>query len=215
MWLPASRLRPDERCRRRVRSRRTSTTPGAGTARPPRARSPSPRDLVGLGDAGRCAAAHARSSPGRRAVAGDERDDRPAVADEHERLHDLVELAADGRRGSAAVGVPSANSSMRASAPASRRKEDTRSTGSGQAVYHARNLPGGALKASAEREEARVVEARLDDALDELGGGGESIENAISAFPPSFVRETAMFAMFTPASPNIVPTRPITPGRSL
>ena len=36
----------------------------------------------------------------------------------------------------------------------------------------------------------------------------------MSAFPPSFVRETAMFAMFTPASPNIVPTRPITPGMS-
>jgi len=28
------------------------------------------------------------------------------------------------------------------------------------------------------------------------------------------VRETVMFAMFTPASANIVPTRPITPGTS-
>ena len=36
----------------------------------------------------------------------------------------------------------------------------------------------------------------------------------MSAFPPSLLRETAMFAMFTPASPNIVPTLPITPGRS-
>ena len=36
----------------------------------------------------------------------------------------------------------------------------------------------------------------------------------MSAFPPSVVRETAMFAMLTPASPNIVPTRPITPGMS-
>ena len=43
-------------------------------------------------------------------------------------------------------------------------------------------------------------------------GGSESIESAISALPPSFVRDTAMFAMLTPASPNIVPTRPITPG---
>ena len=47
------------------------------------------------------------------------------------------------------------------------------------------------------------------------GGAGESIENAMSAFPPAFVRETAMFAMLTPASPNIVPTRPMTPGTSL
>ncbi len=36
----------------------------------------------------------------------------------------------------------------------------------------------------------------------------------MSAFPPSVVRETAMFAMLTPASPNIVPTFPITPGTS-
>ena len=45
-------------------------------------------------------------------------------------------------------------------------------------------------------------------------GGSESIASAISALPPSFVRDTAMLAMFTPASPNIVPTRPITPGTS-
>ena len=38
--------------------------------------------------------------------------------------------------------------------------------------------------------------------------------SAISAFPPSRFRETAMFAMFTPASPKSVPTRPITPGTS-
>ena len=44
------------------------------------------------------------------------------------------------------------------------------------------------------------------------GGAGESIEKAMSALPPSVVRETAMFAMLTPASPNIVPTFPITPG---
>ena len=35
---------------------------------------------------------------------------------------------------SAAVGVPAENSSMRASAPASRRKEDTRCTGAGHAA---------------------------------------------------------------------------------
>ena len=47
------------------------------------------------------------------------------------------------------------------------------------------------------------------------GGAGASIANAISALPASCVRETAMFAMFTPCSPNIVPTRPITPGMSV
>ena len=36
----------------------------------------------------------------------------------------------------------------------------------------------------------------------------------MSAVPPSVVLDTAMFAMFTPASPNIVPTLPITPGTS-
>jgi hypothetical protein len=46
------------------------------------------------------------------------------------------------------------------------------------------------------------------------GVGSESIESAIRALPPSRVRETAMLAMLTPASPNIVPTRPITPGTS-
>src|SRR5437868_4038400 len=46
------------------------------------------------------------------------------------------------------------------------------------------------------------------------GGAGWSIDSAMSAFPPRRVRETVMFAMFTPASPNSVPTRPITPGTS-
>ena len=46
------------------------------------------------------------------------------------------------------------------------------------------------------------------------GGAGVSSETAINAFPPRFVRETAMFAMLIPASPNRVPIRPITPGTS-
>src|SRR5204863_7045863 len=46
------------------------------------------------------------------------------------------------------------------------------------------------------------------------GGAGVSIESAINAWPPCRVRETVMFAMFTPASPKSVPTRPITPGTS-
>src|SRR5262249_179041 len=46
------------------------------------------------------------------------------------------------------------------------------------------------------------------------GGAGVSIESAISALPPMFVLDTAMLAMLTPASPKVVPTRPITPGLS-
>ena len=79
------------------------------------------RDLVGAGDPRRrsClrpAAIFARvGAP----VARDEREHRAAVADEDERLDDLAELAADGAAAaSCAVGVPSGNSSMRASAPA-------------------------------------------------------------------------------------------------
>ena len=36
----------------------------------------------------------------------------------------------------------------------------------------------------------------------------------MTALPPSFVLDTAMFAMLMPARPNSVPTWPITPGRS-
>ena len=94
-------------------------------------------------------------------VARDERDDGVVVADEDERLHDLVELAADcgggvggGRRAVRELLDPRLG-------PASRRKEDTRSTGSGQVVTTRSNLPAVAHSASAERDEARVVEARL------------------------------------------------------
>ena len=45
-------------------------------------------------------------------------------------------------------------------------------------------------------------------------GAGLSIESTISALPPRRVRDTVMFAMFTPASPISVPMRPITPGTS-
>jgi hypothetical protein len=38
--------------------------------------------------------------------------------------------------------------------------------------------------------------------------------SAISALPPRRLRETVMPAMLMPASPNSIPTRPITPGTS-
>src|SRR5262245_35756429 len=78
---------------------------------------------------------------------------------------------------SAAVGVPSLNSSIRASAPASRRKEETRSTGSGQADTSA-DYPCrlamrlDAATPSAEVDEARFGEACSQDAVDEIGRRG-------------------------------------------
>src|SRR5262245_46773983 len=74
---------------------------------------------------------------------------------------------------SAAVGVPSLNSSIRASAPASRRKDETRSTGSGQADTRAAYPPRhGAAAPSAEVDEAGVREADGVDAVDEIGRSG-------------------------------------------
>ena len=45
-------------------------------------------------------------------------------------------------------------------------------------------------------------------------GTGLSSESAMSARASCRLRETAMFAMFTPASPRMFPSRPIIPGVS-
>ena len=133
-----------------ARTRRPPTRAGAGRARVPSApRRPSvaeterPRPVRNpvASSTSRALATRAESASSARAtlrgidapVARDEREHRSLVAHEDERLHDLVELAAGGVGCVRAVGVPSGNSWMRASAPESRRNEDTRSTGSGQA----------------------------------------------------------------------------------
>ena len=46
------------------------------------------------------------------------------------------------------------------------------------------------------------------------GATGESTVTAITAPPSARERDTAIEAMFTCASPRIVPTRPIWPGMS-
>ena len=112
------------------------------------------------------------------------------------------ELAAD-RLGRVARGRRAARELLDARVDRRRREgpSATRSTGSG----HGTSAP----RRSGRRRPCPRAAARAAPAA-----RGESIESAISALPPSRFRETAMFAMFTPASPNSVPTRPITPGMS-
>ena len=103
----------------------------------------------------------------------------------------------------AAVGVPSANSSSRAST--------RRGAQDGRDALD-RLGPGLHVARPQSSMTSRVVEALARSRSTSSGGGGESTESTISALPPRRLRETVMFAMFTPASPKSVPTRPITPG---
>ena len=66
---------------------------------------------------------------------------RPAVAVEEQRLDDRLSSQPTARAASSAVGVPSANSSIRASAPASRSALLTLATGSGQDSGHGLHRP--------------------------------------------------------------------------
>ena len=139
-------------------------------------------------------------------VAGDEDEHVAPVAVEDERLDDPVEVAADGAGGVlGGRALRSGNSSTRASAPASRSAALTRRTGSGQ--ESAASVPPivGAYPDAADTTAAQASEMNWASSKPSAwtrsrssGGAGVSIANAISAFPPSFVRETAMFAMFTP-----------------
>ena len=173
------------------------------------ARSRKRRDGAGL-EAGRCddlvrpRDARVARAGGRRdlrrvraPVAGNEREHRPAVADEDERLDDLRGLAADrvrrrrGRR-RAVAGTPRAARRCRARAGRPRR---------------APPAPASALPSSlddrAELEHARVVEALGRGCRStSRPAGSESTVSTISALPPRRERETVMFAMLTPASPN-------------
>src|SRR5262249_52364224 len=146
-------------------------------------------------------------------IAGHESDHRLLVADEHERLHDLGELAAHRVRGVLrrvrAVGEL-LDTRFGAGFPEERGHALDRLR---QRPRHEPRLPSGA------RPHPRLMKrtsSKPDASTRSMSsaGAGESIENTISAVPPSPVRETAMFAMLTPASPNIVPTLPITPGTS-
>src|SRR5262245_10052304 len=146
-----------------------------------------------------------RDLPGvRPAVTRDERDNRGPVAHEHERLHDLPERAADrvgggaGRRGRGRKLLePRLGAGLAQEA--------------GDALDRLRPLHDAAHPSSTKRTSSKPTSC---NASTSSSVAGVSIEKTINASPPSRFRETAMFAMFTPASPNIEPTRPITPGRS-
>ena len=138
------------------------------------------------------------------AVARDEREHVRAVADEDERLDDLRELAADrarrvarGRRALGELLDP--------------RVDRRRAQDAGDALDRLGGQSSTALRIRSRTRRPMPFAAAARRAR---AGTGESIESAISALPPSRFRETAMFAMLTPASPNSVPTRPITPGTS-
>ena len=100
----------------RPRPARSRWPPRPPRRRDPRLPAPAPRHLAGVGAT----------------VAGDQCD-TARRRDEDERLDDLPGVAPAARAASAAVGVSSSNSSMRASTPACSRKSATRSTDSGQA----------------------------------------------------------------------------------
>ena len=128
--------RPPRRCRAgRAPCPSARRRPSAaGTVQPHRARSPShPRPPARSRRAPTRVEARAtfagspRRSPGTRATTGRSSQMRTSDFTIWSRSQPTAAAA------SCAVGVPSGNSWMRASAPDSRRKEDTRSTGSGQA----------------------------------------------------------------------------------
>src|SRR5262249_55171193 len=140
----------------------------------------------------------------RAAVARDEHEYPRAVAVEDERLDDPLQLAADrccsGFCGRRAVGeLLDARLGARG--------------GQSRADPFDRFRPGPGHQASEMNWASSKPSAWMRSRSS--GGAGASIANAISAFPASCVRDTAMLAMLTPCSPNIVPTRPITPGMSV
>ena len=129
------------RGRRSDRSIRISRRPrAAGTARRRPARSRS-RATTSSGRATRTSLAPTAPRDRRLvgpAVARHEREHVGAVADEHERLDDLRRARSrPPRRRRARSGVPSANSSIRASTAAARRTAETRSTGLGPCAHRA------------------------------------------------------------------------------
>ena len=195
------------RCRRSERSTSTAATRSSGKGATPPGRKPvASSTSAALATAARRAPmmratfpVSAFRSPGTSATTGTPSQRRTRDLTICDRVHPIASAAPS------AVGVSSGSSSSRASAPTSRRKAATRSTGSGQARVSALIR---APRSGRRRSPSRAAPARAPR------WRGVSMENTISASPPSFVRDTAMFAMFTPASPNIEPTRPITPGWS-
>src|SRR4029079_11614280 len=139
------------------------------------------------------------------AVARHERHDRGRVAQEDDRRHDLAERAAAG----VGRGLRSPRRRPALLDPRLRAglAQECRDTLHGLGPLHAAlGHPSSTKRTSSKPTACSWSTSALV--------AGESMGKTISASPPSFVRETAMFAMLRPASPNIEPTRPITPGWS-
>ena len=207
----------DERRHVAARSRRRSRATGCAQQRPVDeqpldARQRERGDAAGL-EAGRLGdllgPRDARERGARRAgdllgvgapVARDHRDHRPAVADEDERLDDLAELAADRARRRLRGRRPVRELlDARFDAGVAQVRGDALDRLRPRARRHGEY----GYRPLRKRDHAGVVEA--------LAAGGSrraraaarvSSESAISALPPRRVRETAMFAMLTPASPK-------------
>src|SRR5262249_30820970 len=137
------------------------------------------------------------------AAARHEREHRRLVADEDERLHDLVEVAADRLR--SRLRSSGRSRELLEARVGSRGPEER-----GDALDRLR--PGHQYQASS----MKMASPKPTLCISSISSadGGSSTDNAISACLPSRVRETAMLAMLKPRAPNIVPTRPITPGMS-
>ena len=134
-------------------------------------------------------------------VAGHEREHRPAVADDDERLDDLREVAADAPAPRPPRCRPDRellDARLRAG-----RAEERRHTLDSAGQLATRDSTGGASRRSEmKRASSKPSPCRRSTSS---GGAGVSIDSAISALPPRRVRETVMFAMLTPASPNSRP----------
>src|SRR5581483_8192512 len=118
----------------------------------------------------------------------------------HDRLDDLRQLAADRARG-----VPGRRRPLVELLDA---RLDSR------LAQHLRNTCNRVRPAQRAQPIRYAASIPSRSSFCSSGGAGVSIESAISALPPARLRETVMLAMFTPAAPKSVPTRPITPGMS-
>src|SRR6266508_1429102 len=160
---PTSRLRSIS-TRSTRRSGKGATAPGAYPVASSTSAAPATRAFAAPARAATFCGS-ARRSPGTSTRTG-----RPS----HSKSSDLTiwrNSQPTARAASSAVGVPVANSSIRASAPASRSALLTLATGSG----HDSAVTGpstGASVPSDQRDELGIVEALGVDPLDELGRGG-------------------------------------------
>ena len=172
MWRSEPGADPDHRAARGACARRKSARrPEAGTAHTARRHAGRSDDLGGRATRASARRRQSRPWPGRPGGRRARAPARPVVADQDERLHDLVEIAAD-RLGSAlrrsAADVELLEPRLRARRA---RKTATRSTGSGQGIGDSRGRrvsrrTGSAASAHAAVGRVPVVGRREQPLLD-------------------------------------------------